>query len=72
MVSRMIRVGEESGKLSEILEKTTSFYDQEIENLTKALSSTIEPILIVILGIGVGILVISILLPIYNIAGSIQ
>jgi type II secretory pathway component PulF len=72
IVARMIRVGEESGKLSEILKKTSAFYEEEIENITRSLASLIEPVLIVILGIGVAIMVFSILLPIYNIAGQIQ
>lgn len=72
IVSRMILVGEETGKMNHVLESTSRFYSQEVENMTRNLTSLIEPVLIVFLGIGVGILVVSVIMPIYNIAGSIQ
>lgn len=71
MVSSMIKIGEETGRLSEILEDVARFYNAEVDQITRNLSSIIEPILIVVLGIGVGILVFSVLLPIYNIAGQL-
>lgn len=71
MVSSMIKIGEETGRLSEILEDIARFYNAEVDQITRNLSSIIEPILIVVLGTGVGILVFSVLLPIYNIAGQI-
>ena len=71
MVSSMIKIGEETGRLSEILEDVARFYNAEVDQITRNLSSIIEPILIVILGIGVGVLVFSVLLPIYNIAGQL-
>lgn len=71
MVSSMIKIGEETGRLSEILEDVARFYNAEVDQITRNLSSIIEPILIVILGMGVGVLVFSVLLPIYNIAGQL-
>jgi type II secretory pathway component PulF len=71
MVSSMIKIGEETGRLSEILEDVARFYTSEVDQITRNLSSIIEPILIVILGIGVGVLVMAVLLPIYNIAGQL-
>ncbi len=71
MVSSMIKIGEETGRLGEILEDIARFYNSEVDQITRNLSSIIEPILIVILGIGVGVLVFSVLLPIYNIAGQL-
>jgi type II secretory pathway component PulF len=71
VVTQMVRIGEETGKLGEVLEGTAKFYDQEVDYVTKSLASLLEPILIVGLGIGVGILVVSIILPIYNIAGQL-
>lgn len=71
MVSSMIKIGEETGRLSEILEDVARFYNAEVDQITRNLSSIIEPILIVVLGIGVGVLVFSVLLPIYNIAGQL-
>jgi len=70
IVTRMVKVGEESGKMSEILKKVATFYDQEVDRMTRNLTTLIEPILIVILGIGVAVLSFGILLPIYDIAGK--
>jgi type II secretory pathway component PulF len=71
MVSSMIKIGEETGRLSDILEDIARFYNAEVDQITRNLSSIIEPILIVVLGMGVGVLVFSVLLPIYNIAGQL-
>ncbi|MDO8566138.1 MAG: type II secretion system F family protein [Candidatus Moranbacteria bacterium] len=71
IVSQMVRIGEETGLLSQVLKKTGDFYSQEVELTTKNLTTLIEPILIVLLGIGVAILVVGVLLPIYNIAGQL-
>jgi type II secretory pathway component PulF len=70
IVSEMIKIGEETGKLSEILINIADFYDQESDNIVRNISSLIEPVLIVFLGIGVAILVFSILMPIYNVVGQ--
>ncbi len=71
IVAQITRIGEETGTLSSVLESTAKFYNQEVENTTRNLTSLIEPILIVVLGIGVGILVVGVLMPIYNIAGQL-
>jgi type IV pilus assembly protein PilC len=68
MVSNMIGVGEKSGNLDDILKSLTKYYEAETESAMKQLSSLLEPILIVIIGIGVAILVLSIIMPIYNLA----
>ncbi len=72
MVARMIKVGEDTGRISDILNDLADFYREEVDQITRNLSSLIEPVLIVILGVGVGVLVVSVLLPIYNIAGQIS
>ena len=69
-VTQMSATGEKTGKLAQVLENVSRFYQKEVENMTNNLTQLIEPILIVVLGIGVGILVASILMPIYNIASS--
>ena len=69
-VTQMSATGEKTGKLAQVLENVSRFYQKEVENMTNNLTQLIEPILIVALGIGVGILVAAILMPIYNIAGS--
>lgn len=72
ILAKMIKVGEESGKISEVLKNISSFYDQEIDRMTKNMTALIEPILIVALGIGVAIMVFAILMPIYSITGQIK
>lgn len=72
MMSQMIRVGEETGKLDFTLATMSKFYEREADQVVSNLSSIIEPVLIIILGVGVGILVFSIIIPIYNIAQGIK
>ena len=68
---QMIRVGEETGELGNILKTMSKFYQREVMNAVDTLVSMIEPIMIVALGVGVGILLASVLMPIYNIASSV-
>ena len=72
MVSQMFRIGEESGTLVQVLKSVSDFYIVEVDILTKSLTALLEPILIVFLGIGVAIMVVGILMPIYSVAGQIQ
>lgn len=72
IVAQMMRIGEETGTISKVLQSVAKFYNQEVNSMTRNLTTLIEPVLIVILGIGVGILVVGVLLPIYNIAGNIS
>lgn len=67
MVTQMLAVGEESGALDAMLEKIGDFYDQEIESLVDALTSLLEPILIVVMGTVVGGMVVCLYLPMFNI-----
>jgi type IV pilus assembly protein PilC len=67
---QMIRVGEESGELGSILKTMAKFYQREVINAVDTLVDLIEPIMIVLLGLGVGVLLASVLIPIYNIANS--
>lgn len=71
IVGQMIRIGEETGTTSQVLMSVSKFYNQEVEHMTKNLTSLIEPVLIVFLGMGVAILVVGVLLPIYNVAGQL-
>jgi len=66
LLTQMMRVGEETGKLDQILHALSRFYTREVDNLVDNLVSLIEPILILILGLGIGLIVASVLLPIYN------
>jgi type IV pilus assembly protein PilC len=67
---QMIKVGEETGELGNILKTLANFYEREVVQAVDTLVSMIEPIMIVALGIGVGVLMASVLMPIYNIAGA--
>lgn len=68
MVSHMVGVGEKTGKLDEVLQSLSNYYDLETDSEMKKLSSLLEPILIVIIGIGVAIMVFAIIMPIYSLA----
>lgn len=70
IVGQMIRVGEETGKVDEIFFKLADFFESESDHLVKNLTVAIEPIVLIILGVGVGFLVISIILPIYKLTTS--
>lgn len=67
---QMIKVGEETGELGSILDTMAKFYQREVVNAIDTLISLIEPVMIVLLGLGVGILLASVLLPIYNLASA--
>ncbi len=67
VVTQMILVGEQTGRLDQILERLAIYYENEVDDKAKGISSLIEPVIIVILGIGVAFLVMSVLLPIYSI-----
>ncbi len=70
LVTQMIRVGETSGKLDSILGSVAKFYQRDVDSAFENLVALIEPALIVFLGVGVGILVASVLVPLYNLVGS--
>ena len=71
IMSGMVRVGEETGSLGSILKTLGKFYSREVNEAVDTLVSLIEPMMIVALGLGVGLLLTSVLMPIYNIAGGI-
>ena len=66
IVSQMMKVGEETGKLDDTLLKLSKYFASESENMVKGLTTAIEPIIMVVLGVGVGFIVISVITPIYN------
>lgn len=72
IMSGMIKVGEETGSLGNILKTLGHFYSREVNEAVDTMVSLIEPIMIIMLGLGVGVLLSSILMPIYNIAGGVS
>ncbi len=69
---QMMLVGEETGSLGTILKTLTDFYRREVDDAIDTLVGLVEPVMIVVLGLGVGILLVSVLMPIYNLAGGIN
>jgi type IV pilus assembly protein PilC len=70
ILSQMVKVGEETGKLDEVLLKISKYFESETENLIKNLTTALEPFILVVLGLGVAFLVLSIILPIYKLTSS--
>jgi type IV pilus assembly protein PilC len=72
MVTQMLAVGEETGNIDTMLEKVSDFYDQEIEATVDALTSLLEPLLIVVLGGAVGAMVVALYMPMFKIIELVQ
>ena len=70
ILGQMLRVGEETGKVDEILQRLSVYFEAESENLIRNLTTALEPVILVFLGVGVGVLVLSIILPIYNLTAQ--
>lgn len=70
IISQMVKVGEETGKVDEIFFKLADYFESESDHLVKNLTVAIEPIVLILLGVGVAFLVISIILPIYKLTTS--
>lgn len=70
LLSQMVAVGEETGKMDDVLTKISHIYEVESDQKVKSLTAAIEPIVMVLLGLGVGFLVIAVILPIYNLTSQ--
>jgi general secretion pathway protein F len=70
--ARMLRVGERSGNMGEMLERIAEFYDEELDRAVDILSRLIEPILMLVIGLVIGFVVVLMYFPIFELAGSIQ
>lgn len=70
LVSSMLRIGEQSGSMEEMMAKSADYYEKELDNQIKSISTIIEPVLMVVLGIVAFIIVAAVLLPIYGLAGQ--
>ena len=70
ILHQMMSVGEETGKLDEVLAKLSTYFEQESEHAIKNMTTAIEPMIMVVLGLGVGAMVIAIIMPIYNLTSQ--
>ena len=70
LVPNMLRIGEQSGSMEQMMAKSADYYEKELDNQIKSISTIIEPVLMVILGVVAFIIVASVLLPIYGLAGK--
>ncbi len=70
ILSQVMKVGEETGRLDEVLNRMGNFFNQELEVMLSRLTVLLEPLIIVILGLGVGFIAVSLIIPIYNLAQS--
>ena len=71
MVSQMLSIGEKTGKLDLVLKRVSVFYGREIDNMVANLMTLMEPIIMVLMGVGVGFMVAAIIMPMYQMANSI-
>ena len=72
VVSQMVAIGEQTGKLDEVMASLEELYEDETNKKITLITSLLEPILLVIVGLGVGTVVFAIIVPIYQISSSIQ
>lgn len=70
LVPQMIRIGEQSGAIDKMMDKTATFYENELDNEVKTISTTIEPVLMVVLALVAGTMVGAILIPVYGLVGQ--
>jgi type IV pilus assembly protein PilC len=70
IVTQMVKVGEQTAQLDDIMGKLANFYEKEVDNKVATLTTLLEPMIMIILGLGVGALVAGVLMPIYNLAST--
>lgn len=70
LVSQMVAVGEQTGKLDDVLNRVAGYFETESEHAIKNLSTAMEPIIMVLLGVGVGFMIVAIVVPIYNLTST--
>ncbi|MEO8105380.1 MAG: type II secretion system F family protein [Candidatus Saccharibacteria bacterium] len=70
LVPNMLRIGEQSGSMEQMMAKAADYYEKELDNQVKAISTIIEPVLMVVMGVAAFIIVAAVLLPIYGLAGQ--
>lgn len=71
MIGQLSTVGEKSGNIDEVFDSMANFFDKEVDNITNNLSTLLEPILMVVMGVGIGLLIVAVLQPIYGLVETI-
>ena len=71
MVVQMVSIGEESGALDKMLEKIADFYESDVDDIVSRLSSIIEPVIIGVLGLVIGIIIIAIMVPLFDVMTNV-
>lgn len=72
LLIQLVKIGEQTGKLDESLIKASEYFEREVDQQVKTLTTAMEPFIMIVLGIGVAFLIISVITPIYNLTSSIQ
>jgi len=70
MLAQMLKIGERTGRLADVLEKLSKFYSREVENMVANLTALIEPLIMVVIGVAVGGMVAAVIMPMYNMANA--
>jgi type IV pilus assembly protein PilC len=70
LVPNMLRIGEQSGSMEQMMDKTASYYEKEVDNQIKNIQTIIEPVMMVVLGLVAFVIVAAVLLPVYSLAGK--
>jgi type IV pilus assembly protein PilC len=72
LLIQLVKIGEQTGKLDETLVKASEYFEREVDQTVKTLTTAMEPFIMIVLGIGVAFLIISVITPIYSLISSIQ
>ncbi|MEI7690736.1 MAG: type II secretion system F family protein [bacterium] len=72
IVYQMVRVGEQTGEIDAMLDNLATYYDEEVDNFVKSMTSIVEPAMIVFMGVIIGLILVAIMLPIYNLVSVIK
>jgi type IV pilus assembly protein PilC len=72
MVSQMVKIGEETGELEKMLSKIADFYEDEVDAAIQTLTSIIEPVMMILVGMMVGVIVISMYLPMFKMLSLVK
>jgi type IV pilus assembly protein PilC len=72
LLIQLVKIGEQTGKIDETLNKASEYFEREVNETVKTLTTAMEPFIMIILGIGVAFLIISVITPIYSLISSIQ